>query len=168
MRCSWCLLDKAPAGASRWLTNGTNSAPIPDAPRSASQAAIFAIPRRSVRLTEPSEGIAFLTTLKFSLRILRSVGSVMETTNQPEDDPECQVAVIDADGKLWTMPVRARSLYAAVCVYHAQQISGIYRHFPRLERDTEVEVRLSDGRVLRTTGKCVWDWANREAERRNS
>jgi len=45
--------------------------------------------------------------------------------------------------------------------YNSEQVCGRYRHFPKLERSTAVEVRTADGRQFRTTYGKAMDWANR-------
>ena len=78
------------------------------------------------------------------------------------DPQECEVTVRDSAGEPWTLTVRTGSLYAAVFAYNADVVCGHNRHFPRLERDTEIEVRLRDGRVFHTTFGKALDWANRK------
>lgn len=71
--------------------------------------------------------------------------------------------MLDAAGKRWTMGIEARSLYSAVFAYNAEQVAGSRREYPHLELDTEVEVRLEDGRVMRTTFGSAQKWANRRS-----
>ena len=80
---------------------------------------------------------------------------------KPGEPPECEVSVTDVQGKRWALTVRARSLYSAVFAYNSEQVCGRYRHFPKLERSTAVDVRTADGREFRTTYGKVMDWANR-------
>ena len=79
----------------------------------------------------------------------------------------CKVTV-DSAGIRHTMEVEADSLFAAVFAYNSNQICGAgnLRSFPKLTKDTEIEVE-SDGRVLRTTFRAAMAWANRKAEREN-
>jgi hypothetical protein len=81
---------------------------------------------------------------------------------------KCDVTVTDADGKRWTMAVEADSRNSAICAYNAEQVCGRYRNYPKLLAETEIEVRVEDGRVFSTVFKRVEDWANREAQRRTS
>lgn len=83
-------------------------------------------------------------------------------------DPECEVTVVDAAGKRWTMKLRARSLYHAVIAYNAEQVCGSHREHPKLEPGVRVEVRLGDGRVFHTTSDQAFRWANRETEKDNA
>lgn len=85
------------------------------------------------------------------------------------DRPTCHVTVRDAAGKPWTMTVHARSMHEAVFAYSTQQVCGQAdkREYPPILHETEVEVTAPDGRVLKTTGKRAWDWANAKAERQN-
>lgn len=78
--------------------------------------------------------------------------------------PACIVLVIDSAGGRHTMTVEAESLYAAVFAYNHQQICGQHRHFPKLQRDTAIEVRAPDGRTFRTTYGNALDWANRQTK----
>jgi hypothetical protein len=82
------------------------------------------------------------------------------------EDQECEVTVVDASGKRWTMTVRASTVNEAVIAYKAEQVCGNSRHFPKVTPGTEVEVQVRDGRVFRTTGARVEEWAN-EASRRD-
>jgi hypothetical protein len=76
-------------------------------------------------------------------------------------DQECKVTVHDSAGRPWTLTVRATSLYRAVFAYNAEQACGHHRDYPKLELDTNIEVRLGDGRVFKTTFGKACDWANR-------
>jgi hypothetical protein len=77
------------------------------------------------------------------------------------DPLECCVTVRDSAGQPWTLTLRATSLYAAVFAYNAERVCGHHRDYPKLEQDTEIEVRLSDGRVFQTTFARACEWANR-------
>ena len=79
------------------------------------------------------------------------------------EEQECEVTVVDASGKRWTMTVRASSVNRAVIAYKAEQVCGNSRQFPKITPGTEVEVRVQDGRVFRTTGARVEEWANRKS-----
>lgn len=59
------------------------------------------------------------------------------------------------------MEVEARSLYSAVFAYNAEQVAGTRREYPKLEPETELEVRLEDGRIYRTLFAKAQAWANR-------
>ena len=73
----------------------------------------------------------------------------------------CQVTVYDATGAPWTLEVEAASLYSAIFAYNAEQVAGSNREYPRLEPDTEIHVRLTDGLTYRTTFGTAQRWANR-------
>jgi hypothetical protein len=77
------------------------------------------------------------------------------------DPQECEVTVRDSAGEPWTLTVRVGSLYAAVFGYSAEQICGRHRDYPKLNRDTDIEARLPDGRVFKTTFGRASEWANR-------
>lgn len=79
-------------------------------------------------------------------------------------DQECEVTVVDASGKRWTMTVRASTMNEAVIAYKAEQVCGHHRQFPKVTPGTEVEVQVSDGRVFRTTGARVEEWANKASQ----
>ena len=78
---------------------------------------------------------------------------------------ECEVSVTDVTGRRRTLKVRAYSLYSAVFAYNAEVVSGSARDYPRPTRETELEVRAPDGRILRTTFGKAADWANRPKRR---
>jgi hypothetical protein len=75
------------------------------------------------------------------------------------------VTVTDAEGKRWTMTVEAKSRNAAIFAYNAEQVCGTRRNYPKLLHETEVEIKVEDGRVFRTTFRKAEEWANRKSKK---
>jgi hypothetical protein len=72
--------------------------------------------------------------------------------------PAQYFAVDDRYFVVYRQPVGKSVLIKKVC--------GHNRDYPKLERETAIEVRLPDGRAFSTTFGRACDWANRSAGRR--
>jgi hypothetical protein len=85
----------------------------------------------------------------------------------PAVHPRCEVSVVDAAGKRWTITVRSKSVYAAIFAYESRQCSGNAneRACPKLTWETICEVKAPDGKIHRRTYRQAMDWANRQAVR---
>lgn len=79
---------------------------------------------------------------------------------------KCEVTVRDKHGKRWTMVVEAKSRNTAIAAYNAEQVCGFHRQYPKLLPETEIEVRIEDGRVFHTTFQKVLEWSSREGAAR--